>query len=88
MLDISEEMILSLSSAKKMQRLFVRNSSLFDEFLPTFYDEEDFKAGHINIQDRRGVLNTFPLISVAIGVVTEVSSAQKTWRNFHDCRSS
>lgn len=42
----------------------------FNEFLPEFYDPEDFKANHIYINDRRGVLKEFPLISIAIGVVT------------------
>ncbi|MFN0118744.1 MAG: response regulator [Elusimicrobiota bacterium] len=42
----------------------------FDDLLSSFYDEDDFKAGHISIHDRKGVLNSFPLISLAIGVVT------------------
>lgn len=43
----------------------------FDKGIPRFYPEEDRKRGTITVEDRRGVVSEFPLVSVAIGLVTD-----------------
>ncbi len=42
----------------------------FDAVVPTFYDEKDRQAGHVRTRDRQGQWQTYPLLSMAIGVVT------------------
>ncbi len=42
----------------------------FEKVAPTFYKEEDRKAGFILGQDRKGILQKFSFISISIGVVT------------------
>jgi len=44
--------------------------SAFDHIAPSFYNEEDRKAGFIVGKDRRGKVQKIPLITVSIGVVT------------------
>ncbi len=42
----------------------------FDAVAPTFYNETDRKNGYIVAHDRQGAEKQFPLVSLAIGVVT------------------
>lgn len=42
----------------------------FDEKIPLYYDSEDRKQGFINLRDRLGNLQSFPLMTVSIAVVT------------------
>jgi len=42
----------------------------FDESVSTFYNEADREKGFIETKDRRGQMARFPLLSIAIGVVT------------------
>jgi len=42
----------------------------FDAKAPSFYTEEDVKRGHIEAKDRKGKKTTYPLLSIAIGVVS------------------
>ena len=44
--------------------------SAFDQAAPSFYNEEDRKAGFIVGRDRQGKIVKFPVITVSIGVVT------------------
>jgi diguanylate cyclase (GGDEF)-like protein len=44
--------------------------SEFDKTSPSFYNEEDRKAGFIIAKDRQNVERKIPLISISIGVVT------------------
>ena len=41
----------------------------FDRIVPTFYDEEDRRAGGIRVRDRRGEPRTYPLMTLSIAVV-------------------
>jgi len=43
---------------------------LFGDAVPLFYDEKELRAGYIITHDRMGKLSSFPLLSIAIGVVT------------------
>jgi len=45
----------------------------FDRFSPTFYNQEDRKKGFIVGYDRQGTLQQIPLLSVSIGVVTNLT---------------
>jgi len=42
----------------------------FDELVPTLYNEEDQLRGHIEVVNRQGVVQHFPIMSVSIGVCT------------------
>jgi len=42
----------------------------FDEAVPAFYTPEDKARGYVETKDRRGQPSRFPLLSMAIGVVT------------------
>jgi diguanylate cyclase (GGDEF)-like protein len=42
----------------------------FDAKMPSFYSPEDYQRGHVEAKDRRGQVTVFPLLSLAVGVVT------------------
>jgi diguanylate cyclase (GGDEF)-like protein len=42
----------------------------FDELAPSLYDEPDRARGAIEAEDRRGNRQTFPLLSISIGIAT------------------
>jgi diguanylate cyclase (GGDEF)-like protein len=41
----------------------------FDTNVLDFYNEEDIKKGYIEVANRRGIIEQFPLTSISIGVV-------------------
>lgn len=43
----------------------------FDAEIPKYYSEEDRKKGYITVEDRRGVISQFPIMSIAIGLVSD-----------------
>lgn len=43
----------------------------FDREVPKFYNEEDKQKGYIVVEDRRGIVSQFPLVSVAVGMVSD-----------------
>ena len=45
---------------------------LFDELIPYQYTEEDRKAGYFLGKDRRGTVHRIPLMTLSIGVVTNL----------------
>lgn len=42
----------------------------FDEKIPLLYDEKDRERGYIELKDRRGNLQRYPIMTISIGVVT------------------
>ncbi len=42
----------------------------FDDLAPTFYDEDDARAGSIEVADRRGVAQRYGLLSLSIGIAS------------------
>jgi diguanylate cyclase (GGDEF)-like protein len=44
----------------------------FDESIPSYYDEEDRERGYIEIENRAGKLETFPLMTITIAAVNNV----------------
>ncbi len=40
----------------------------FDRIIPTFYDPEDRRKGHIESVDRQGAKRTFPIMTISIGI--------------------
>lgn len=46
---------------------------LFDELIPYQYTEEDRKAGYFLGKDRRGTVHRIPLMTLSIGVVTNLT---------------
>jgi diguanylate cyclase (GGDEF)-like protein len=45
-------------------------SKRFDEEVPRLYDPLDHERGYVEVEDRQGTLQRFPLLSVSIGGVT------------------
>jgi diguanylate cyclase (GGDEF)-like protein len=41
----------------------------FDENVYTFYTEEDVERGFVEVANRRGIIEEFPIVSISIGVV-------------------
>ena len=42
----------------------------FDELAPSFYDDDDARAGSIEVADRRGVAQRYGLLSLSIGIAS------------------
>ena len=59
--------VTSPDRAEALCRIFVHT---FHAKVPSFYTQEDNLRGHIQTKDRKGQETTFPLLSIAIGVVT------------------
>lgn len=43
----------------------------FDKEAVKFYNDEDREKGYVVVEDRRGVISQFPLISIAVGMVSD-----------------
>lgn len=41
----------------------------FDELIPNYYTEEDVERGFVEVANRRGIIEEFPIVSISIGVV-------------------
>ncbi|MBR2289704.1 MAG: GGDEF domain-containing response regulator [Clostridia bacterium] len=49
----------------------------FDELVPNYYTEEDVERGYVEVANRRGIIEQFPIVSISIGVV-EVEGGKYT----------
>ena len=49
----------------------------FDELVPEYYTEEDVERGFVEVANRRGIIEEFPIVTISIGVV-EVESGKYT----------
>jgi diguanylate cyclase (GGDEF)-like protein len=58
-----------ITTPDKVDTLCQKIISEFDKTSPTFYSEEDRRAGFIIAKDRKGIEIKVPLLSVSIGVV-------------------
>lgn len=52
--------------------------SVFDKTIPEFYDEEDRESQCIQVENRSGVMERFPIMSITIAVVSNVSDRFET----------
>jgi len=59
-----------LTSPEASESLCQKIIKAFDAKVPDFYNPEDRARGYIETKDRRGQVTKFPLLSMAIGVVT------------------
>ena len=41
----------------------------FDDLIPNYYTEEDVERGYVEVANRRGIIEQFPIISISIGIV-------------------
>ena len=41
----------------------------FDKNVKDYYSEDDFKRGYIEVENRKGIIEQFPIVSLTIGVV-------------------
>lgn len=41
----------------------------FDKNVRNYYTEKDFERGYIEVANRKGILEQFPIVSITIGVV-------------------
>jgi GGDEF domain-containing protein len=58
-----------LTSPNKADELAHTVLAAFDQVVPSFYSDEDVKAGHFKGKDRYGVERTFPLLTISIAIV-------------------
>ena len=58
-----------VTSYEKAENLCKTITNSFDEISPSFYNEEDKKAGSIISTDRQGNVQKFPFVSISIGVI-------------------
>ena len=42
----------------------------FDRDVPSLHDPADVERGHLEIVDRQGLMRSFPLVSLSVGVAT------------------
>lgn len=59
-----------ITDAARAKEICSKIVERFDEQIPGHYDNEDVKRGFIICKDRRGKENQFPIMSIAIGVVS------------------
>jgi len=59
-----------ITTPNKAEAICKKIISDFDKISPSFYTEEDRKAGFILAKDRQGIERKIPLISVSIGLVS------------------
>lgn len=52
----------------------------FDESVPNFYHEEDRERGYIEVENRQGKFDTFPLMTISVAAVNNVG---KQFENAH-----
>jgi diguanylate cyclase (GGDEF)-like protein len=45
----------------------------FDETIPDFYDQEDLRKKHIEVENRTGTLERFPIMSITVAVVNNAA---------------
>lgn len=45
----------------------------FDEMAPSLYEEEDVARGYVEVEDRRGERQRFPLLTISIGIASTAS---------------
>lgn len=50
----------------------------FDKFSPNFYNEIDVERGYVEVANRRGIIEQFPLTSISIAVLEVDSKIYKT----------
>ena len=59
-----------LTTPDRCETLCKKIIAQFDSRVPDFYSPEDRQRGYVVTRDRRGQISQFPLLSIAIGVVT------------------
>jgi diguanylate cyclase (GGDEF)-like protein len=57
----------------RAEELAKRIVTAFDEIAPSFYSKADRERGHIVATDRQGNIKKFPFLSIAIGIVHNVT---------------
>jgi diguanylate cyclase (GGDEF)-like protein len=53
----------------RMEKVCKGILSTFDRLVATHYEQEDIERGHIEVQNRRGILEQFPILTLSIAVV-------------------
>ncbi len=61
-----------ITDPDRVEAMCERIIERFDAVLPKLYDARDFEKRYIKIHDRRGNIVQYPLLSVSIGVATNV----------------
>jgi PleD family two-component response regulator len=61
-----------ISGVENFEPLCKKIIQMFDTKAPSFYNEEDRARGYVTTRDRRGTVTQFPMLSMAIGVVTNL----------------
>ena len=53
----------------------------FRRRLPAYYEDDDYRRGHLDLPDRKGDVRRFPLVSIALGVA---STALRDYRDHRE----
>ncbi len=64
---------IAITSFKKVKDVCEAIIKNFDKMIPELYDEQDRRRGYIEIENRQGEKEKFPLMGIVIGVVTNVN---------------
>jgi diguanylate cyclase (GGDEF)-like protein len=51
----------------------------FDETRSDFYDSEDLERGYVRMEDRKGVMQDFPVVGVSVGIA---SSSRRAFAHY------
>lgn len=50
----------------------------FDRLVPNYYNEEDVERGFVEVANRKGIIEEFPVVTISIGVVEVGNENYKT----------
>jgi len=67
--------VLSSDLEEVFARQFIED---FDRILPTYYSEEDQKKGFVRVKNRRGKMESFPLMSCSVAACTNLYYEYRT----------
>jgi diguanylate cyclase (GGDEF)-like protein len=63
---------------KRVKKICEEIIRVFEESLPEFYEKEDIDRGYIELPDRRGNVVRYPMLSVSIGVASNINTELET----------
>lgn len=67
--------IVDYENAKKIGKYIIK---LFDEGIRSFYNEEDLEKGWIRIENRKGRLEKYPLVTITVAMISNKYKKYKT----------
>lgn len=62
-----------VTTPERVKRICQRIINFFDDFIPSVYDNKDRQNRYVESKDRQGNIYRFPLMSVSIGITTNIT---------------